>query len=65
MTQHNNSFQVGESVTWLHHPRGGYGYIIPVAAKIIKITHSMATIEVTRSANGEKVQRIVKIENLR
>ena len=54
----------GELVVWLHVPRGGYGYVCPVEAKIVTWSRDDVTIEVCR-ATGETVRRKVKISSLR
>jgi len=57
----------GASLTWLHMPRGGYGYTIPVDAKVISHSRSprtFVTIEVT-TRRGDKVRRRVDANNLR
>lgn len=54
-------------VTWLHTPRGGYGYAMPVDAKVISCHRRLSTrvtIEVTTKL-GDKVQRCVDAKNLR
>jgi len=55
---------VGAMVMWLHVPRGGYGYVFPVDAKVLGVHSDRARIEVTK-ADGEIVRRTVRIENLR
>jgi hypothetical protein len=57
----------GAIVTWLHTPRGGYGYTMPVDAKVISHSRHPRTrvrIEV-RKRNGEVVERFVDAANLR
>lgn len=27
----------GDAVTWHHTPRGGYGYVFPIAAEVVKV----------------------------
>ena len=57
---------VGACCTWMHTPRGGYGYTIPVDARIIalNLTGTRATIEVKTKA-GAVVKRSVETRNLR
>lgn len=57
---------VGASVVWMHTPRGGYGYAIPVNAQIAALSHQgdRAVIEAVNKA-GEVVRRNVKISSLR
>lgn len=57
----------GALVTWLHTPRGGYGYTMPVDAKVISHARRPRTwvrIEVP-TRDGRKVERRVDIKNLR
>lgn len=57
----------GCPLTWLHTPRGGYGYTMPVDAKCIAHARRPRTwvrIEV-KKRTGELVERRVKAENLR
>ena len=44
--------QPNDRVTWNHEPRGGYGYVIPVAGIVRKVTDSRVTIEVARKVDG-------------
>lgn len=57
----------GAIVTWLHRPRGGYGYVCPVEAKVVSNTrrpHARVHIEVT-AKDGSKVIRTVQAKHLR
>ena len=57
----------GASVTWLHEPRGGYGYVYPVDAKVLGHGRRPSTkvrIEVAKRS-GEVVARTVDVSNLR
>lgn len=54
-------------VTWIHTPRGGYGYTMPVEARVISHSRrprTKVTIEVTTRSGG-KVRRTVDAKNLR
>lgn len=54
-------------LTWLHTPRGGYGYTMPVDAKCVAYARSPGTwvrIEVKKTT-GELVTRRVQPANLR
>jgi hypothetical protein len=54
-------------VTWMHTPRGGYGYSMPVAAKVLshgRRPSTKVTIQVT-TAKGAHVKRVVDVANLR
>lgn len=68
MTRHVASHEVfeGALVFWMHVPRGGYGFTLPVEAKVLTLNPAgtRAKIEVT-TKTGRKVQRIVDTENLR
>ena len=58
------NLEVGQSVTWLHYPRGGYGYLHPVDAVVTKINPKTVEIEAPLRSGGTKRVR-VKPENLR
>ena len=32
-------FTQGQKVTWMYEARGGYGYVIPVPATVVKVTN--------------------------
>lgn len=61
-----SAFKVGQLVTWLYTPRGGYGYTMPIDARIVDagMVRKTVTIEVQKKS-GELVLRKVKPENLR
>lgn len=62
-----NDVFVGALLTWLHTPRGGYGYTMPVDAVVLGHggrPRTWVKIEVTK-ANGDKVKRRVEAVNLR
>lgn len=56
----------GALVTWLHTPRGGYGYVIPVDAQVMWLNPqgTKARIE-AKKKDGTPVMRTVDIKNLR
>jgi hypothetical protein len=54
----------GDTVTWLHVPRGGYGYSFPVDAVVVKHGPKRVLVE-ARTKAGEVVQRWVLPERLR
>lgn len=57
----------GALLTWLHTPRGGYGYTVPVDAIVLGYgirPRTWVQIEVAK-ANGDKVKRRVEAVNLR
>jgi hypothetical protein len=57
---------VGMLVSWMHVPRGGYGYTMPVDAQIVSLNPQgdRAIIEVQTRA-GRTVRRTVHVDNLR
>jgi hypothetical protein len=59
---------VGALVTWMHTPRGGYGYTMPVDAVVLshgRRPSTRVTIEVEKARSGEKAKRHVQAANLR
>jgi hypothetical protein len=54
----------GMHVSWIHNPRGGYGFALPVDALVVKVTKSRVRIEVPLH-DGTRVARIVKPDSLR
>jgi len=58
------AFAVGERVTWLHVPRGGYGYPFPVDAEVVRVAARRVRIRVEKQG-GEPVERWVRPEHLR
>ena len=59
-----HNFQIGDAVTWLRFPKGGWGYCQPIPGKIVKLSVNRATVEVAK-VDGTPVKRSVKIVNLR
>ena len=58
----------GALVTWLHVPRGGYGYVLPIDGKVIRVgkyAHGVVALTEVTTKTGRKVQRRVLLENLR
>ncbi len=51
-------------MTWIHVPRGGYGYSMPVDAEVVKLHTKHATVKV-KKRSGEVVQRRVALSALR
>lgn len=47
-------FQIGEAVTWLHQPKGGYGYVIPVNATVVKVGKCQVQIDAELKDGGTK-----------
>lgn len=56
--------KAGDLVTWLHVPRGGYGYSMPVDAKIVRLHAKYVTVEV-KKRSGDLVYRRVLRTSLR
>lgn len=56
--------RVGDHVTWLHVPRGGYGYSMRVDAEIVGLYDKHATV-VVKKRSGETVRRRVALASLR
>jgi len=56
---------VGALVTWMHTPRGGYGFSYPVPAKVVGLSLSgeRARIEVQKR-DGTNVRRTVSHQHL-
>jgi len=56
--------KVGDRVTWLHVPRGGYGYSMPLDVEIVKLLANHAMVKV-KTRSGDLVQRRVTLSSLR
>lgn len=54
---------IGDKVTWIYTPRGGYGLSFKVPATVLKICKKKVTISVPLKT-GEFVTRSVKHESL-
>lgn len=54
----------GMSVSWIHVPRGGYGFPTPVDAVVLKVGRNRVHIEVVLR-DGRRVERIVRPDSLR
>jgi hypothetical protein len=60
--------QPGARVTWMHQPRGGYGFITPVAGVVLRRTGKRVLIRVARRTQGgrwEPAERWVNPDKLR
>jgi hypothetical protein len=55
----------GMLVTWLHEPRGGYGFRVPTNAKVISKGGVRIRVEVYSKREGCYVQRRVSPKALR
>lgn len=60
-----DAFTIGQRVTWLHQPRGGYGFTVPVDARVIRFSRRGRPVIEVRTAAGEIVTRCVLAESLR
>lgn len=55
---------VGALVTWMHVPRGGYGFVLAVHATVERVTKRRVTVRVMTAA-GSRVKRVVAASTLR
>lgn len=44
----------GLRVIWRHKPRGGYGFVLKIPAKVLHVTRKRVTIEVETDQRGPK-----------
>lgn len=60
------AMNAGCRVVWHYRPRGGYGYVVPVAGIVRTVRGAMATIDVARKVAGQwrVEQRRVKLASL-
>lgn len=58
-------FSFGDSVTWDYVPRGGYGYVCPAFAYVVKVTAQRVGIAVASAYGDEWLPRWVRPESLR
>jgi hypothetical protein len=56
--------QPGMTVGWIHNPRGGYGFAVPVDAVIVRVGPRRVRIRVALK-DGRQVERVVSPESLR
>jgi hypothetical protein len=54
----------GQVVRWIHTPRGGYGFTMPIDAIVKKVCEKRVRIEVLLR-DGRRVERVVTPESLR
>lgn len=52
-------------VTWLHVPRGGYGFPVPVDAKILSLSGAEHAVIEVQLRDGTPVKRRVRCVSLR
>jgi hypothetical protein len=58
--------KIGDEVNWLYEPRGGYGYVTPVAGMVTKIGPQKVQIRVAKRVDSQwvGVRRWVRPERL-
>jgi len=56
--------KVGDHVTWVHVPRGGYGYAVLIDAEVVELRAKHAMVNV-KKRSGEVVRRRVALSSLR
>lgn len=54
-----SEIQPGQELTWLHEPRGGYGYVIPVNAKVIKLGPKKVQVEVMTAGRDDSFMKLI------
>lgn len=52
-------------VTWMHKPRGGYGFVMPIPAKVESWNLRVVTIEIVSATTGKTLRRNVAPASLR
>ena len=57
-------FKVGEELIWMHQPKGGYGYVIPVPVVLDGFTKKQCRVTV-KLKDGTSTTVFVKADNLR
>lgn len=60
----DDDLRPGMRVTWNHSPRGGYGYVWPTPATVVRTTRERVTLDVERK-DGSLVRRTVARKNVR
>lgn len=48
------TFRAGEQVIWRHIPRGGYGFVCPVPATVVRVCRTRVTIDAALARGGVK-----------
>ena len=59
-----DELQIGMSVRWIHNPRGGYGFAVPVDAVVVLVCLKRVRIRVPLK-DGRHVERVVAPKSLR
>jgi hypothetical protein len=49
------TFAAGDRVTWMREARGGYGYVMPVPAVVVRVNRVRVTIRARLAAGGSKL----------
>lgn len=49
------AFQEGERATWLHRPRGGYGYTVPVSVTVERVGRAKVRVVAPLRSGGERL----------
>lgn len=63
---HSHELFVGMLVSWIHTPRGGYGYSYPVNATIVALSLDGTRVDIeVQTRQGETVKRRVSYASLR
>jgi hypothetical protein len=57
------NLQPGDRVTWRHDPRGGHGYVIPIAGEALRVIGKRVLIRVPLAAGGT-AERWVTLDRL-
>ena len=58
-----DGFEIGDRVIYRHCPKGGYGYIFLIPAKVLGFGRARVKVEVQK-ADGSRVVRFVRPESL-
>jgi len=60
----STDFQIGDAVTWLHSPRGGYGYVFRIPGQVVGFGRGRIKCRVKKN-DGTLVDRFINPKNLR
>lgn len=55
----------GMAITWLHTPRGGYGYVVPVPGRVVSVGKKLVRISIWRQSDNSEVERNVDAGSLK
>ena len=59
-----DELEPGMAVRWIHNPRGGYGFAVPVDAVVVRVSPKCVRIRVPLK-DGRHVERVVAPKSLR